>query len=97
MTGTANTSRNVIFNADCIQAMRSFDRGSVDFILTDPPYIVNYRGRDGRKVANDDNARCPEGHLKLPHLWSGQTPPPAAGRRRFISMLLGEQEPRRLP
>jgi hypothetical protein len=22
----------------------------------DPPYIVNYRGRDGRKVANDDNA-----------------------------------------
>lgn len=57
MTGNANTPRNVIFNADCIQAMRSFDRGSVDFILTDPPYLVNYRSRDGRTVANDDNAR----------------------------------------
>ena len=57
MTGTAKAPRNMIFNADCIQAMRSFERGSVDFILTDPPYIVNYRGRDGRKVANDDNAR----------------------------------------
>ena len=41
MTGNANTPRNVIFNADCIQAMRSFERASVDFILTDPPYIVN--------------------------------------------------------
>ena len=57
MTNSTQAPRNVIFNADCIQAMRAFDRGSVDFILTDPPYIVNYRGRDGRKVANDDNAR----------------------------------------
>ncbi|MGU3400448.1 DNA methyltransferase [Brucellaceae bacterium D45D] len=57
MTGNRNTPRNVIFNADCIDAMRSFERASVDFILTDPPYIVNYRGRDGRKVTNDDNAR----------------------------------------
>lgn len=57
MTGNANTPRNVIFNGDCIDVMRSFDRGAVDFILTDPPYLVNYRSRDGRKVANDDNAR----------------------------------------
>ncbi|MGV6873882.1 DNA methyltransferase [Pseudochelatococcus sp. B33] len=57
MTDSTQAPRNVIFNADCIQAMRSFERGSVDFILTDPPYLVNYRGRDGRTVANDDNAR----------------------------------------
>ncbi|MAS14641.1 MAG: DNA methylase [Nitratireductor sp.] len=57
MTGNTDISRNVIFNADCIQAMRSFDRGSVNFILTDPPYLVNYRDRNGRKVANDDNSR----------------------------------------
>lgn len=57
MTRTFSTPRNVIVNADCIQAMRSFERGSVDFILTDPPYLVNYRDRNGRKVANDDNAR----------------------------------------
>jgi site-specific DNA-methyltransferase (adenine-specific) len=29
--------------------------GSVDFILTDPPYITRYKSRDGRTVPNDDN------------------------------------------
>jgi len=57
MTSTASTPRNVIFNADCIDMMRSFDRSTVDFILTDPPYITRYRGHDGRTVTNDDNAR----------------------------------------
>lgn len=57
MTGNANTPRNLIINADCIDAMRSFDRGAVDLILTDPPYVTNFRDRQGRTVANDDNAR----------------------------------------
>jgi DNA modification methylase len=57
MTGNANTPRNVIFNGDCIDVMRSFDRGTVDFILTDPPYVTNFRDRQGRTVANDDNGR----------------------------------------
>ena len=35
--------------------MRGLDAESVDFILTDPPYLVNYRSRDGRRVLNDDN------------------------------------------
>jgi len=29
---------------------------SVDFILTDPPYVAGYRDRTGRTVAGDDNA-----------------------------------------
>jgi site-specific DNA-methyltransferase (adenine-specific) len=33
--------------------MRSLPWASVDFILTDPPYLVNYRDRTGRSVAND--------------------------------------------
>jgi DNA modification methylase len=49
--------KNTILNGDCIEEMRRLERGSVDFILTDPPYITHYRGRDGRTVANDDNAR----------------------------------------
>ncbi len=55
MTSNRTTPRNAILGGDCIQAMRSFERGSVDFILTDPLYITRYRGRDGRTVANDDN------------------------------------------
>ncbi|WLB58963.1 DNA methyltransferase [Bradyrhizobium japonicum] len=27
---------------------------SVDFILTDPPYLCRYRSRDGQTIANDD-------------------------------------------
>jgi site-specific DNA-methyltransferase (adenine-specific) len=57
MTSNEKAPRNVIFNADCIDVMRSFDRGSVDMIVTDPPYITRYRSRDGQTVANDDNAR----------------------------------------
>ncbi|MBB2169645.1 DNA methylase [Gluconacetobacter aggeris] len=49
--------RNVVLNGDSIELMRRMERDSVDFILTDPPYLVSYRGRDGRQVCNDDNAR----------------------------------------
>ena len=28
---------------------------SVDFILTDPPYLARYVSRDGRRVENDDD------------------------------------------
>ena len=57
MTSNAQAPRNVIFNGDCIDVMQAFDTGTVDFILTDPPYVTRYRDRQGRKVANDDNSR----------------------------------------
>lgn len=48
---------NTILNADCIRAMDMLPDESVDFILTDPPYITRYRSRDGRRVPGDDNDR----------------------------------------
>jgi len=57
MTSKAQAPRDVIFNGDCIEVMQAFDSGTVDFILTDPPYVTRYRDRQGRKVANDDNGR----------------------------------------
>jgi DNA methylase len=42
---------------DCVERMRAMPSGSIDFILADPPYLVRYRSHDGRRVANDDNAR----------------------------------------
>lgn len=50
------TFRNTVLNGDCVALMRQIERNSVDFILTDPPYITRYRARDGRTVANDDNS-----------------------------------------
>jgi len=47
---------NAITHGDCIQVMREMPSQSVDFILTDPPYLVNYRDRDGRTIQNDANA-----------------------------------------
>ncbi|VXC84219.1 DNA methyltransferase [Sphingomonas sp. 8AM] len=54
---TGNAPRNMIFNGDCIDVMQAFNTGSIDFILTDPPYVTRYRDRQGRSVANDDNGR----------------------------------------
>lgn len=47
---------NAILHGDCIQVMRELPANSADFILTDPPYLVNFRDRDGRTIQNDVNA-----------------------------------------
>jgi adenine-specific DNA-methyltransferase len=50
------THRNTIVNADCLHFLPQLPAESVNFILTDPPYITRYKARDGRTVPNDDNA-----------------------------------------
>lgn len=42
-----------IIYGDCIQVMHQLNDRSVDFVLTDPPYLVNYRDRSGRAILND--------------------------------------------
>ena len=44
---------NTIMQGDCIDVMRQMPANSVDFILTDPPYLVNYHDRSGRSIQND--------------------------------------------
>jgi adenine-specific DNA-methyltransferase len=46
---------NQILHGDCISVMQSMPTQSVDLVVTDPPYLVNYRPRDGRRCAGDDN------------------------------------------
>jgi DNA modification methylase len=53
---TQTTTRNTIINGNCIEVMKGMPTGSVDFILTDPPYIASYKSRDSKTVLNDDNA-----------------------------------------
>jgi len=38
-------TRNTILLGDCINLMRRLADGSVDFILTDPLYLVHYGDR----------------------------------------------------
>ena len=46
---------NSIVNADCLMALPKLAARSINFALTDPPYIARYRSRDGQTVLNDDN------------------------------------------
>lgn len=46
--------RNAILHGDCVQTMQRMPSASVDFILTDPPYLCRYRSRDGQTIVNDD-------------------------------------------
>ena len=41
---------------DCVQVMSRFPARAVDFILTDPPYLVGYKDRTGRTLAGDNSA-----------------------------------------
>jgi DNA modification methylase len=52
-TAQQNNFTNQILHGDCIEAMREMPANSVDFILTDPPYLGNYRDRSGRTIQND--------------------------------------------
>ena len=45
----------VLLLGDCLNAMRCLPKHSVNSIITDPPYGVNYRDRTGRSIANDVN------------------------------------------
>jgi hypothetical protein len=48
---------DTVAQGDCVELMRQMPVASVDFILTDPPYLVNYRSRDGRVIRNDTDDR----------------------------------------
>src|SRR5262245_39507413 len=48
-----------IYQGDCLDLLPELSAESVDFILTDPPYLVNYRGRwdvERKAIVGDDNA-----------------------------------------
>lgn len=38
---------------NCVEIMAGFPDNAVDFILTDPPYLVGFRDRQGRTIAGD--------------------------------------------
>lgn len=38
---------------NCVPIMAGFPDNAVDFILTDPPYLVGFRDRSGRAIAGD--------------------------------------------
>jgi site-specific DNA-methyltransferase (adenine-specific) len=45
--------QNTIITGDCRSILPQLDAASVDFVLTDPPYLVRYKDRSGRTIQND--------------------------------------------
>jgi len=56
MIHTASSPRNTIMHGDCLKVLPQLAAQSVDFVLTDPPYIARYKSRDHQTLRNDDNA-----------------------------------------
>jgi len=56
-TGDVRPYLDRVILGDCAEEMRQLPDGSADMVLTDPPYLVKYRERGGRRIANDDNDR----------------------------------------
>jgi DNA modification methylase len=45
---------NTIINGDCTDVLPQLPAGSIDFVLTDPPYVRRYRDAGGRIIPNDN-------------------------------------------
>jgi adenine-specific DNA-methyltransferase len=54
---TIQTFTNRVLNGDCLSVMPQLPSESIDLVFTDPPYLVGYRDRQGRSLANDENAK----------------------------------------
>ena len=50
------TSRFSLHQGDCTAILAMLPEGSVDLVVTDPPYVCRYRDRAGRTIANDNHA-----------------------------------------
>ena len=43
-----------VIHADCLDVLPSFPDESIDLVITDPPYLVNYKPRDASKCTGDN-------------------------------------------
>lgn len=50
-----NFTTTRIIHGDATAELAKLPDNSIDLIITDPPYLVGYRDRDGRSIANDRN------------------------------------------
>ena len=58
-----------LWHGDCLELMKNIPDGSVDLVLTDPPYLCDYsrhdsKSRFSKKIANDENNSENEGMIE---------------------------------
>lgn len=52
-----NHQPDTLIHGDCLNVLPTLPAATINFVLTDPPYITRYKSRDGRSVPGDDNDR----------------------------------------
>lgn len=58
-----------LLNGDCLEVVKQIPNGSVDMVLTDPPYLCDYsrhdsKSRFSKKIANDENNSANESMIE---------------------------------
>jgi DNA modification methylase len=53
-TASEPANLNTVMHGDCVEVMRRMQPASIDFVITDPPYINRYATRDGRVIRSDN-------------------------------------------
>lgn len=53
-----------IYNMDCVEGMRAMERGSVDLIITDPPFAIDFRAE--RANYHRTHSRVLDGYNEIP-------------------------------
>jgi len=48
---------NRVYQGDCLDLLPELPAGSIDFVLTDPPYLVRFQDRSGRSLPGDDTGQ----------------------------------------
>lgn len=63
---------NKIYNMDCLKGMKHIPENTIDLIVTDPPYLINYKTnyrkdkdhRFNKTILNDDNQKVIKEYIK---------------------------------
>ena len=58
-----------LFNDDCLEVMKNMEDESVNIIVTDPPYLINYSRHDknsrfSKPIKNDDNPQLIKDYIR---------------------------------
>jgi site-specific DNA-methyltransferase (adenine-specific) len=53
-----------IYNSDCIRGMNSISPGSIDLVITDPPFAIDFKAK--RSNYNRTSSRVMEGYNEIP-------------------------------
>lgn len=58
-----NLEVNKIFNADCIEGMKKLPESSIDLVITDPPFAIDFKAQ--RSNYNRKGSRVLEGYTEI--------------------------------